>query len=198
MMQRKQHSESPLAIDVKLAELEKSREGLIASIITLEKSGAVPAAPTDPKNDTGAAAYALLSGSAENAPPTNNDPDVELFNKRHELEVVEKAIALGQRQALKAHGNRTETIAKQRSPEWAELQRQRAIAVATLLKINQRIEALKGEISPKGPMPNLALDGYTHRLFGADSRPTVTNHWPLNYLRACIQAGIVTEKEINK
>jgi hypothetical protein len=197
MMKKPTAETSLLPIDTKLAELERTRLGLIASIVELEGSGAIPAEPPDPDSDMSGQAYALLNGSAyESAPPINRDPNVVLFRKRRELVVVEAAIEIGRKQSIKANGELADARAKQHAPEWRELQRQRALTVAKLLDLNEKIESKKSEICSRGATPILEADGFTHRLFGPGSRGTALNYWPINYLEACIKAGIVKKGEI--
>jgi hypothetical protein len=197
-MMKKPATESLLPIDAKLAELERTREGLLASIIELEKSGAIPAEPPDPDTDVSGKAYVLLNGSAFETPPAKNrNPDTDLFLKRNELVVVDAALEIGRKQSLKANAEMADTRAKQRVPEWRKLQRERALTVAKLLELNDKIENLKGEICSRGATPILEADGFTHRLFGpGGSRGTVLNYWPMNYLEACIKAGIVKKGEV--
>jgi hypothetical protein len=196
-MTKKTATDSLLPIDAKLVELERTREGLLASIIALEKSGAIPAEPPDPGTDVSGKAYMLLNGSAFEAPPAKNrNPDADLFLKRKELIVIDAALEIGRKQSLKANAELADTRAKQRASEWRALQRERALTVAKLLELNRQVEKLKAEICSRGATPILEADGFTHRLFGADSRLTVINHWPRQYLESCIKAGIIKQGEI--
>jgi hypothetical protein len=196
-MMKKPATESLLPIDAKLAELERTRLGLLATIIELEKSGAIPTEPPNPNTDVSGKAYLLLNGSAFETPPAKNrNPDVDLFLKREELIVIDTALEIGRQQSLRANAELADARAKQRASEWRALQRERALAVAKLLDLNRQVEKLKSEICSRGATPILEADGFTHRLFGADSRLTVINHWPRQYLESCIKAGIIKQGEI--
>jgi hypothetical protein len=186
-----------LPIDAKLAELERTRQGLIASIVELESSGATPTEPPDPEGDVYGSAQALLNGTSyENAPGKDRDPNILLFRKQRDLAIVDTALEIGRKQSLIANGELADTRAKERSPEWRDLQRQRALTVAKLLDLNEKIENLKVEIRAPGAFPNLELDGFTPRLWGTGSWGTALNYGPKAYLEACVSAKVITEKEV--
>lgn len=78
---------------------------------------------------------------------------------------------------------------------WADLQRQRALCVVAIRKINRAIEDKKRSYRVVGIEPRLHADGHTLRLFGHTGAPGVSGLGAEEYLRQCVNEGYLTTKE---
>jgi hypothetical protein len=198
-MAKKPNIESgSLAIDDKVAELRTRRVAVISEIIKLEKANTFAVEPPDPEDNIEAKAYGLLNGSSYAAAPVaSRKPGVELHQKRREIQIIDRAIALGEQQSFIAHLERGREVHSEHDAEIRDLQRQRALTVAALFLLNDKIEGLRTKLLGNGPAVAHGLDGWTLRLFGTSSPSTPLNHWARKYLAECVKSGIVTEKELN-
>ncbi|SRR5258706_7500346 len=201
---RKQTAQSETATAV--AALAAKRLELLAldrettrSIIILEEDGIVATSTPDPRKDLEAAAHKLINGSAyEAAPSRSRNPAIELFDLRRRKQEIPFAIGLVEAQSRKATIDLGREIVAEHDAEIRELHHQRALTVASLLKLNDKIEAFRLRLLQTGGTVAHELDGYTPRLFGQSDPPSPANNWPRKYLELCIKAGVITKKEIEQ
>jgi len=66
----------------------------------------------------------------------------------------------------------------------------------SLLKRNDKIEGLRSSLVVAGIYPAGPMEGYTARLFGSGSNPSPLNHWPRRYIAACLEAGVISKKDL--
>jgi hypothetical protein len=107
----------------------------------------------------------------------------------HELEHAEK-------RAIGAHCIHAEVKYEARKAEWLDLQRQRALMILGLRRINAEIETLRAGLKSGGSIANLPCDGFSLRLLGSADAPGLNKALVAEYLRQCRNAGAISEKEI--
>ena len=76
--------------------------------------------------------------------------------------------------------------------EWLGLQRERALLLASLRDLNQKLESVRSGLS-NSPLP---LDGYTIKLGGTDDVPGISGLWLENFIDHAIAERVVTEEEV--
>jgi len=74
--------------------------------------------------------------------------------------------------------------------EWLSLQRARALTLASLRDINERLEAIRPELCEP------QLDGYTHRLGGTRDDPGICGLWLERFIEQAVSAEILSEEEL--
>ena len=80
---------------------------------------------------------------------------------------------------------------KQSVDAWIELQRERALTLAALRSVNERIELLRARFDE----PPL-LDGYTDKLGGTAEVPGFAGLWLEDFLKSAIAWRIIGEGEL--
>jgi hypothetical protein len=191
-------------LQLKIPELRDRRRELaqqIAGIENVSRSGVPAVTATDPLDeaeDTTAAAFEMLNGSAIAAmPPKSLNDGVRLHNLQREFQKVGRAIEIGERQLITASIDAARESAAANLEQTQALHRQRALLLVSLLDLNEKIETLRLKVAVGGVSADGPLENFTARLFGAGIGPTVFNLWPRKYLAACLDAGIITKKELN-
>jgi hypothetical protein len=187
------------AIGEKTTALRALLHDEIQAVIALERSRTVATVPPDPETDIEGAARVLLNGSAyETGQRNSRDPGVELFLRRRKVEVIRRAIELGEKQAHEAGIDLGREVIAEHDTEIRAMHRRRALAVIGLMQINDDIEALRLKLLQSGGIVSHELDGYTLRLFGYSGQPTNQfNNWPKKYLEVCLAAGVITKEDLN-
>ncbi|MGE9007158.1 hypothetical protein ACO2JO_01145 [Leptospira interrogans] len=180
----------------RVAELSKLKLEKTEEIIALEKAG-VQARPRPLTDSPAARAARMLDGVAEPAASDGSDSAFRLHQLRAEVEVINGAIELGIQRVTAEKGERAQFLASQNASAWKALQRQRALAVMALFKANRQIGAMRAEILGGCSGVNLPLDGFDLKLFGAFAEKNVTGHWPREFLKQVVKAGLITEKDIS-
>jgi hypothetical protein len=187
------------AIGEKTTALRSLLRDEIHAVIALEKSRAVATEPPDPETDIEGAARGLLNGSSyEAGQKTTRSPGVELFLRRRKVEVIRRAIEIGEKQSHAAGMDLGREVLAEHDAEIRALHRRRALAVVGLMKINDDIEALRLRLLESGGIVSHELDGYTLRLFGHTGQATNQfNNWPKKYLDVCLASGVITTEDLN-
>ena len=80
---------------------------------------------------------------------------------------------------------------KQTVDAWTELQRERALTLASLRSLNERIERLRARFDD----PPL-LDGYTDKLGGTAEVPGFAGLWLEDFLKSAVAWRVIREDEL--
>jgi hypothetical protein len=83
-----------------------------------------------------------------------------------------------------------------RMTRYVRLARARAMTLAELRSLNQRIEREARVLRAKGAEP--PLDGYTSRLGGTDAEPGLSGIWLEAYIERAIEANILNPDELDE
>ena len=109
---------------------------------------------------------------------------------------LEGMIAKGEREAVALHAQQAEANYQTHADTWSNLQRERALTVMSLRRINREIEALKASFRSGGMQAEPVLDGHSFYLLGTGKQaPGVYGRWATEYLSQAMLKGIITEKE---
>lgn len=185
-----------LPIDVKVRELTAQRAAILAKILKLERAGTF-AIESDDKPDVEQRAVRLLTSDLQSFLELSRlSPERELFRLREDLNVHDRAIALGMERSVSEHRQRLIQVVAEAQPEWRALQRKRALILVSLIKANIEVDALFATFSCNGQRPvGLPLSEFSPKLFGTKPSQQVSGFWANEFLRHCVQMGIVTAKE---
>jgi hypothetical protein len=77
-----------------------------------------------------------------------------------------------------------------RMNRWMALQRERALTLLALRKLNQSLENIRPALR------NPPLDGYTIKLGGTDETPGISGLWLEHYLDCALSERIIDEEEL--
>ena len=157
----------------------------------------VAAPPPDGSLDIEAPAYALLNGSAINPMPSKRgDESAKLYALQRELKIVDRAIQIARDQASTVSIAASREVAAENLDQINAMHRQRALLLISLLKLNDKIERARASLVVAGIYPAGPMENYTARLFGTGTNPSPLNHWPRRYIAACLEAGVITKKDL--
>jgi hypothetical protein len=204
-MMRKQIPE-PSAAAAALAALNSATDGWRAQlmsaqqrVVALEQSGVEPVDPADAGGyDLNEAALLRLNGAAYSVVPGGSKPGIELFLTRREVAELKRTIDLASKQASEAMIDVGRALLKIHDSEIRALHRRRALVLLELFKINGELEELRLKLLRAGSSVAHPMDGWTLRLFGLSSPPSVLNSWPLKYVQLCLQEKIISQKDLEQ
>lgn len=176
-----------IEVDAKIRQLEARRVADTMEIVALEKRGVKIEEP-DPRQAAIDGRVALLLGETYPAQP-NPKSLADLYADRDAIDI---ALVKLRQLSLAAHGEIVARRCAERLPQWRDLVRQRALAVATLRRLNRECDEFIADLA-SGPQrggmaaefPAIKLGGYGNN--GADF---------IRYLEAAVRAGIVTERDL--
>jgi len=184
-----------LAVDDRIAEIEVRRSAVVTEILALEKKGVKPEA--EPVGDSlDVEAMRLLISIV---PPSTDKVSrgVRLAALHRERDVIDRALAIGRVRQIQAHADRVnQMVAAGAGTDWAELQRQRALAVSLLWTLNRRIHELRRRLTSVAGTPSLIADGFA--LLGVGDKTTFDRACAQanDFVDAVVKAGVVTRGEI--
>jgi hypothetical protein len=115
--------------------------------------------------------------------------------------IIERKIAAAERGLVELHREQARAAYAADADEWASLQRQRALTVLVLRKLNRVIDERKASYRSGGIDAELpcgdAVIGY--QLLGLDlKRPGRTGLGAAEYLRQCQRAGFISTQELDE
>jgi hypothetical protein len=141
-------------------------------------------------------AAALLDGPNAAPVQTNAKRLTEITEKRR---AIAKALEIADERMLRLLFNQVIERRKDAAEPWAELQRQRALAVARLVSLNRRAQAMLAPlIDPRGHVDMPAV--FAAKPAGAFllGNGSVRGGDADVFLTTCITAGIITQDELDK
>ena len=107
---------------------------------------------------------------------TRNTAETLGLPERHRVDVVK---CKGKTQGgMQIQGPTTMSSQDRRLNRWIALQRERALTLLALRKLNEKLEDIRPALR------NLPLDGYSIELGGTDQTPGVSGLWLEHYLAA--------------
>jgi hypothetical protein len=173
------------------ATLRARDKTLLVQQLALEADG-VQAQPSRPAPDADTLAAQLLDGIAAPATPARSAA-AELHSIMVERQAIKQAVNVLIEREMSARRAAAQHLRTTRAPEWAQLSRDRALALVALQQANAACAVFSRSISAvSGSQAGLHLDYSEGLLFGSRINGDIGDR----YLKACVASGILTEQEI--